>query len=365
MDYSKISFNKTDNPEFFTTLTRRVNEYFSENQISKFANGAMYLKTVIIVLLYIIPLTWLIVGPISTLYTHFILWAIMGLGMVGIGLTIMHDANHGAYSRNPKVNEFMGGLLNLVGAYHVNWKIQHNVFHHTYTNIVGHDEDIRKTIIRFSPKHPYFFLHKFQAFYSTVLYMIYPFIWILSKDFEQYNRYKGQNLYSKYGRTDRRALTEIIVLKTLYWPVTLFLPIYFSPFSVGYTIAGYFIHHFISGIILAYATQPAHVGDDMEFFSSDDNNGSMENNWAVHQMKTTANFAENSAFLTWFFGGLNYQIEHHLFPTVCHVHYKNISKIVKQTAQEFNLPYKSHRTFYDALKSHFGHLNRMAIYTVQ
>jgi linoleoyl-CoA desaturase len=161
------------------------------------------------------------------------------------------------------------------------------------------------------------------------------------------------------GRSNRKALLEIIVIKGLYWPTTLLLPIYASQFGYGHSVAGFFMHHFISGIILALATQPAHVGDDMQYFVSTDNDGNMENSWAVHQVKTTANFAEKSPVITWFFGGLNYQIEHHLFPTVCHVHYPEISKIVRQTCAEFHLPYKSHRTFFDALRSHYGQLHKL------
>ena len=360
MEPQKIKFNGQQHPEFFAVLTRRVNDFFDEQKIGRHANAAMWLKTIIIVLLYLIPLAMLMMGKADTLWMQYGLWALTGLGMVGIGLAIMHDANHGAYSNKTWINDFFGGLLNIVGAYHVNWKIQHNVFHHTYTNIVGHDEDIRKTIIRFSPKHPFFAAHRFQAFYAIILYMIFPFVWILSKDFEQYSRYSKENLYPRMGRSNRRALIEIIVIKAIYWPTTLLLPIMMSKFGIGHTLMGFFIHHFISGIILAFATQPAHLGDDMEFFSSEENNGSMENSWAIHQLKTTANFAEKSRFTAWFIGGLNFQIEHHLFPTVCHVHYKKISKIVRQTAEEYNLPYKSHPTFLDALRSHFGHLNRLS-----
>jgi linoleoyl-CoA desaturase len=359
MEQPKVVFNQKQDPEFFKLVTKRVNDYFQENKTSRYANFAMTSKSAIILLLYFVPLSYLIFGDVSSLSMQYGLWAITGLGMVGIGLTIMHDANHGAYSSKKWVNDMMGGTLNLVGAYNVNWKIQHNVFHHTYTNIVGYDEDIRKTIIRFTPKHPHKAFHRFQSFYISILYMIFPFVWILSKDFDQYFRYSKQNLYVRMGRSNRKALLEIIVIKGLYWPTTLLLPIYASQFGYGHSVAGFFMHHFISGIILALATQPAHVGDDMQYFVSTDNDGNMENSWAVHQVKTTANFAEKSPVITWFFGGLNYQIEHHLFPTVCHVHYPEISKIVRQTCAEFHLPYKSHRTFLDALRSHYGQLHKL------
>jgi len=363
MEPNKIVFNQKQQPEFFQLVTKRVNDYFQENGKSRYANAGMKLKSVIILLLYFTPICYLIFGDVTDLTMQYSLWAMAGLGMVGIGLTIMHDANHGAYSSKKWVNNMMGGTLNLVGAYNINWKIQHNIFHHTYTNILGQDEDIRKTIIRFTPKHPYKAMHRFQWLYTSFLYMIFPFVWILNKDFEQYSRYSKQGLYERMGRSNRKALIEIWTIKLLYWPTTLLLPIYASQFGYGHTIAGFFMHHFISGIILALATQPAHVGEDMAYFASSDNNGHMENSWAIHQIKTTANFAEKSSFITWCFGGLNYQIEHHLFPTVCHVHYPEISKIVRATCDEFNLPYKSHRTFFDALVSHYGQLRRLGFKT--
>ena len=204
MEQPKVVFNQKQNPEFFKLVTKRVNDYFLENKTSRYANFAMKFKSALILLLYFIPLTYLIFGDVNSLSMHYALWAITGLGMVGIGLTIMHDANHGAYSSKKWVNDMMGGTLNLVGAYNINWKIQHNVFHHTYTNIVGYDEDIRKTIIRFTPKHPYKAFHKFQAFYTSILYMIFPFVWIVSKDFDQYFR------FSKGGF---KLLTQKLVLQ--------------------------------------------------------------------------------------------------------------------------------------------------------
>jgi linoleoyl-CoA desaturase len=121
---------------------------------------------------------------------------------------------------------------------------------------------------------------------------------------------------------------------------------------------GFLLMQFISGLILALIFQPAHVIEETAFFTPDEN-GSVENNWAIHQLKTTANFANKSGWFSWYVGGLNFQIEHHLFPNICHIHYKKISKIVEQTAKDFNIPYYQHRTFYDALKSHFTLLHEL------
>ena len=114
----------------------------------------------------------------------------------------------------------------------------------------------------------------------------------------------------------------------------------------------------MAGIILALVFQPAHVVMETEF-PEPDNEGSLEDNWAIHQFKTTSNFAPNNKVLGWYMGGLNYQVEHHLFPTICHIHYPAISKIVKATAEEYGVPYYSQKTFASAVKSHFQLLMRL------
>ena len=155
-----------------------------------------------------------------------------------------------------------------------------------------------------------------------------------------------------------RDRLQILFHKTWYILLTLVLPLMIIPLPWYQTLVGFFLMNFICGLILALIFQPAHVIEETDFFKTDDN-GTVENNWAIHQLKTTCNFANNSTFFSWFIGGLNYQIEHHLFPHICHVHYKGISKIVKATALEFGLPYYQHKTFYSAVKSHFTLLHQL------
>lgn len=359
MSQKSVSFNSAQSPEFFIELGKRVNNYFTVNKIDRYANSNMKFKTVFMISLYFIPLLLMIFGFIDNIWIHYLLWAIMGMGMAGIGLSIMHDANHGAYSKKPIVNKTLGYVINLVGAYHVNWKIQHNVLHHTYTNIIGHDEDIQKEIMRFSAEQPKKPMHRFQVFYAPLLYSIMTLYWVVLKDFEQLYRYSKRDLYKRQGRTATQALWEIIGIKVFYWTTSLALPMILLPFTWWQVLLGFLLLHMICGLILAFIFQPAHVGEETDFFVTEED-GSVENNWAIHQVKTTANFADKSVLFSWFVGGLNYQIEHHLFPTICHVHYKPISKIVKQTAKEYDLPYHEYKTFYDAVKSHFSHLNNLA-----
>lgn len=358
MRVSGVKFNIKDRPEFFATLNKRVNAHFRDNNISKYANSKMVFKTVFMVCLYFIPLIFMLTGGVQSLLQMFMLWTAMGFGMAGIGLSVMHDANHGSYSRNQKVNDGLGFLLNLVGGYHINWRIQHNVLHHSFTNIHGHDEDIEKGVIRFCPtqeRKPFF---RFQLFYAPFLYGILTLYWVLGKDFEQLVRYRKKGLIKGQGLTFQQAITHTILWKLLYFSVTVVLPLAILPFAWWQILLGFLLMHFIAGLILALIFQPAHVIEETEFFVADENS-SVENNWAIHQMKTTANFANGSTFFSWFIGGLNYQIEHHLFPHICHVHYRDISKIVKSTAEEFGVPYHQHPTFVGALVSHFRLLHHL------
>lgn len=353
-----VKFNVKDQPEFFREVMKRVNSYFKENNISKHANLDMKIKTAFMLSLYFIPLTLMLTGIASSLKEVMLMWIIMGFGTSGIGLSIMHDANHGAYSKNKTVNRVLGFLLNFLGAYHVNWKIQHNVLHHSFTNIDGFDGDIANPIMRFSPTQERKKGFRFQAYYAPFLYGLMTIYWFMFKDFQRLNLYNSQNLLEKQGLTYKQALTETILHKTWYLTLVLVLPLIIIDLPWYQILLGYFLMHFICGLLLALIFQPAHVIEDTRFYKVD-KNGSVENNWAIHQMHTTSNFANNGTFFSWFIGGLNYQIEHHLFPSICHIHYKNIAPIVKKTAEEFNVPYHQHKTFAGAVKSHFTLLNQL------
>jgi linoleoyl-CoA desaturase len=359
MNTSTVKFNDADNPEFYKELRKRVNRYFKEKQISRYGNVNMVVKTIFMTSLYLVPLVLMLTGVVSSLWLVIGMWALMGLGMSGIGLAVMHDANHGAYSKNQKVNNIVGGILNLVGGFPINWKIQHNVLHHSFTNIDGYDEDIEKQgIVRFSPTQERRKFFRFQIFYAPLLYGILTAYWATFKDYEQLIRYHKKNLLEAQGINFKRALTWIIFHKVWYYGLTIVLPIMLIDLPWYQTMLGFGLMHFISGLILALIFQSAHVIGETEFYEVDEK-GSVENNWAVHQMKTTSNFANGSRWFSWCIGGLNYQIEHHLFPNICHVHYRHISKIVKSTAEEFDVPYIQYKSFFGALKSHFTLIHKL------
>ncbi len=348
---SSIKFPKGQQ-DFFATLNKRVNDYFKTNKISKHANASMVFKTIFMFAMYFIPYALIITGVVTGTLNIFGLYVIMGFGVAGIGLSIMHDANHGAYSTKPWINDLLGYSLNLVGANAFNWKVQHNVLHHTYTNVFDADEDISpRGVLRMSPYSKRHYLHRFQHIYAWFLYGLMTIVWIIVKDFKRLIQYQKDGLVKRQKTTVAKEWTILIFTKLFYIGYMFVVPVLLTDLLWWQVAMGFLTMHYIAGFILAIIFQPAHVIDGTEY-PEPDNEGNLEDVWAIHQLRTTTNFANNNRLLSWYVGGLNYQVEHHLFPHVCHVHYRDISKIVKQTAKEYGLPYKNEPTFIGALVSH-------------
>lgn len=361
MSIKTVNFSKDHNQEFYKELRKRVNAYFKEKNISRYANVNMVLKTIFMIALYLVPFI-LILTVFSNPLIVLLLWVLMGFGMAGVGLSIMHDANHGAYSKRPWVNKMFGYFINAVGGSDVNWRIQHNVLHHTYTNVHGMDEDIDAgAILRFSPHQKRRSLHKFQHYYAWFFYGLMTIAWFLVKDYKQIARYKKMGLMSTQGLSFRKALTIIIVSKIIYGGIFFVLPFFVAPSAWYITFIGIVLMQFTTGLTLAAIFQPAHVVPTSDFPMPDES-GNVQADWAVSQLYNTANFAPKAKLFSWYVGGLNFQVEHHLFPNICHIHYSKLSKIVRETAIEYNLPYYSYKSFFKALSEHTKMLRNLGKY---
>lgn len=345
--------------EFFATLSQRVNQYFTSRGIERTANGEMVFKTFFMFSLYFVPFALLLSGVAPTLGGQLVLWSAMGFGMAGIGLSIMHDANHGAYSKKPWVNNLLGLSLNLVGGHAVNWRVQHNVLHHTYTNVHDVDEDISpRGVLRMGPESKWRAMHRFQHLYAWFFYGLMTLVWVLAKDFFRLLKYQREGLLKKQKTTPAHEWTVMILTKIIYLSYIFGLPMIILGLPFWQVLVGFLLMHYIAGFILAIIFQPAHVVEGTAY-PAPDAKGNLENNWAIHQLHTTTNFGHRHRVFSWYVGGLNYQVEHHLFPNICHVHYRAIAPIVEQTAREFGLPYKSKETFLDAVVAHAAQLKLM------
>ncbi|MAO07970.1 MAG: acyl-CoA desaturase [Alteromonas sp.] len=355
---AQIRFSRNDSARFFRTLNKRVNHYFKENNISKSGNWKLHLKTFVMFLLYVAPYFLLFFVPMPG-WLQLLLAIIMGVGMAGVGMNVMHDANHGSYSSKNWVNKVMGGSMYILAGNVYNWQVQHNVLHHTYTNIHGHDEDLEAgRIMRFSEHAKWRRFHKFQHIYGVFLYGLLTINWVLTADFKQTSRYLKRKLsYGKFPNPFAQWST-LIITKILYAFIWLVIPILFFDIAWWKILIGFFVMHYTAGLILSVVFQLAHVVEETDMPMPDET-GTMKNTWAIHQLFTTVNFSTNNKIVNWFTGGLNHQVEHHIFPNISHIHYKKISEIVKSTAQEFNLPYHEYETTRKAIVAHFKHLKQM------
>ena len=351
-----IDSNK-DKAQFFSTLRKRVDGYFKENNISKHYNHEMVIKTIILITLYLGTFVGILIFQPS-FGIGLLLWAVMGFSKAGIGMSVMHDANHGAYSSSSRTNYWLGHTLNLVGGSVFNWKLQHNILHHTYTNIVHMDDDVEsKGMLKFSPHTKVKWFHKLQFIYAFGFYGILTLYWALIKDFAQFFRYKKIGVNKNTKKQNRVIMTKIILSKLIYFFVIFALPVFILHIPAMNIICGFLLMHFIAGVVLTVIFQLAHSVEDASH-PLPNLEGDIENNWAIHQMNTTVNFSRHSKLISWYLGGLNFQVEHHLFPTLCHVHYPKISHIVKETAEEYGVPYLENKTFFSALYSHILTLKR-------
>lgn len=353
----KVKFVGRDKNQFLPVLKKRVDEYFESNNLSKHANVPMMFKTFIMLFGYLAPFIFILISNPS-FSIALICWSIMGISVAGIGMSVMHDANHGAYSSNDTINYLVGHSLNLAGGSVHNWKLQHNILHHTYTNISGMDEDIAdRLVLKFSPHTKVKWYHRFQPVYAFFFYGLLTAYWVFLKDLIQIVQFSKNGVSPLTKSETIYAVIKISIFKILYLFAMLVVPIVFIKIPVIQVLIGFFLMHFIEGVILSIVFQMAHTVEGTTHPLPNDSN-SIDNDWAIHQMNTTVDFSPKSKIISWYVGGLNYQIEHHLFPKVCHVHYPEISKIVKQTAEEFDVPYMVNDTFFIALKSHLAALKK-------
>lgn len=351
---AKVTFNNRNN-QFFQALKQGVDGYFRENNIKKTGNWELYSKTLILLPLAAACYITLMVAPLSGA-AALAICTILGLALASIGFNVMHDACHGSYSSKKWVNEILGYSLNAIGGNCFFWKMKHNIIHHTYTNIEGLDDDIAQSrLLRQSPTQEWLPVHRYQHIYLTLAYAMTLFMWVGMRDFEKY--FKKKVYTTPLPPMDRKEHIVFWVSKVFYALVYIVIPIMvwgWLPWLIGYVTMNVII-----GVVIAYVFQLAHAVEGPEFDSAGVEDKMIETEWAVHQIRTTANFAPDNKIINWYVGGLNYQVEHHLFPRISHVHYPALSKIVKAKCEEFGLPYYCHPTLWNAIDSHVKTMKKL------
>jgi linoleoyl-CoA desaturase len=338
---------------FQTELRKQVDAYFRATGKRRRDLPMMYVKTAFL-LAWWGASYWLLMFHQHSALEAVLLSISLGLALAGIGFNVAHDACHGAYSRRSFVNQCMGYTLDLVGGSSYVWKRKHNYLHHTYTNVAGADDDIDFGYIgRLSPDQPLRGLHRYQHLYLWLLYGGLAIAWQYHDVTRLLRGRIGPHIME---RPRRWELAAVIIGKALFVTVMFVIPALFHPLG---TVLLYFgIAYFTLGLTMAVVFQLAHCVEITAFPNPPENDGRMDHEWAVHQIETTANFARSNPLLTWYLGGLNYQVEHHLFPKISHLHYPALSGIVERSCARFGIRYLAHRTLFEAIASHYRFLRR-------
>jgi linoleoyl-CoA desaturase len=353
---NRLKFSSGDG--FVHELRKRVDAYFEKTGYKRRDCAGMYFKTATImawfigayVLLMFVVSSWWLVVPLA---------AILGIAMAAIGFNIQHDGGHKAYSDRQWVNRIMALSLDLVGGSSYLWDWKHNSIHHTFPNVDGHDDDIDVGVLgRLSPHQPRYRFHRLQGIYLWLLYGFLAIKWHLFDDF--HNVWVGRIGPHKIPRPRGGNLAVFIVGKVIFFSLAFGIPMLLLPWWA--VLAVYGIAAFVSGVVLSVVFQLAHCVEEADFpmpVTNETGAERMPTEWAVHQLQTTVDFARGNRFLCWFLGGLNFQVEHHLFSRICHVHYPELSKVVEEACKEFGVKYAAHQSFWSAVVSHYRWLVRM------
>ncbi len=337
-------------------LKRRVNEYLEQHEIKATGNFKLFSKAIILIGLFLITYVHLVFFTPPTLFA-ILECAFFGCLIAAIGFNVMHDGSHGSFSKYAWLNKLASSSISVLGASRFMWGMKHVTIHHTYTNIDGVDDDIEVGVLmRMAPTQKHYLVHRFQHIYFWVLYMLLYIFWIFFADYKKY-------FSKKIGSITFKNMTfaehfEFWVVKIYHAAVFVILPIY----MLGWVswLVGFLIATFVAGLVLSIVFQLAHTVDDTEFPVAIQPENRMPDEFAAHQIQTTANFATKSKIVSWLVGGLNFQIEHHLFPKISHVHYPAISKIVKEACADFKLKYIEYPTVASAIKAHVNFLRLMS-----
>jgi linoleoyl-CoA desaturase len=341
---------------FQRVLRQRVDQYFQDTGQRPRDCPRMYLKTALVFAWFVASYTLLVFA--ATWWSALPLVISLGLSLASIGFNIQHDGGHGAYSDRPWLNKLMALSLDLLGGSSYVWGRQHNTIHHTYANITGHDSDIDLGFLgRLSPHQRRLKLHRLQHYYLWALYGVLPIKWQLYDDFRAVatGRIAGHRL----ARPKGWDVVTFVGGKVVFFTLALVIPALLHPLWA--VVLCYVLASFVQGLALSVVFQLAHCVEEASFPLPRAGTGRMEAAWSVHQVEATVDFARGNRLLSWFIGGLNFQIEHHLFPRICHVHYPGIAPLVEQTCREFGLRYVTQGTLLAGMASHFRWLRRMGM----
>ena len=349
------SLRFTQQRNFQKTLNERVQTYLRDNKIPGRDVPAMYLKTAVMMSFWLGTYLLLLLGrfpaPVNALLC--VLW---GLAIAAVGFNVMHDANHGGYSDHPLVNKLVSLSAELIGMSGFRWRTKHNVWHHTYTNIAGYDDDVETFgLMRLTPRAPWKPFFKYQAWYYPLVYGGIGFDFVL-RDFMMalFGKSDANHVYPKMNTED---LITFWAGKLVFFALWIALPLLVFPW--WQVLIGFFLVMVTFGLMVGIVFQLAHIHGEASFPEPVGSPKHIENEWGVHQIETTADFAPRNSLLNYLIGGLNFQVEHHLLPHICHINYPRLAPIVRATCEEFGIHYHCYPTWREAFAAHLNELSQL------
>jgi linoleoyl-CoA desaturase len=351
----RIKFGR--NNSFHNELRRRVDAFFQTTGLRQRDGPQMYLKSAILISVFVASYV-LLVAFAQTWWQALPLSVLLGLATAAIGFNIQHDAGHQAYSNYGWINKLMALWLDIIGGSSYTWHWKHAVIHHTDVNITGQDTDIDLGVFgRMTPYQKRYAFHRWQHFYLWPLYGLLAIKWQLFDDFRDVM--VGRIGAHRIPRPRGWDMCIFLAGKVVFFTLALGIPLMVH--SLWPVLLWYVVTTLVLGLVLSVVFQLAHCVEEAEFPMPEPDTGRMESPWAIHQVETTVNFMRPSRIGAWLLGGLNFQIEHHLFPRICHVHYPALSKIVETTCAEFGVRYTEHKTLWAGVASHYRWLRRMGM----
>lgn len=355
---NQITFLKEQNDsQFLIELSKRVYQYFRFNKISKYANTAAILKAIILVAIYLAASLSLFL--VNTFGQLIFAYSVIGVCSILIALNLSHDAAHSSFVKSKTINKILVYSFDLLGASGYIWQHKHIYSHHPHVNIPDMDNDIKESrLIRIFPNAPWFSNHKYQHLYLPFLYLFYTLFWMLFRDFKDF--YETDKNGERIFKHQKKEYFILFIVKLIFVTRMLILPYLILPFTFSQVLLGFICFHFIASFTVALPLVSAHVGEHANFPEPNEN-GVMPSSWVRHQLITTTDFATGNSFLTHLFGGFNHHVVHHLFPNISYVHYPILTRILKETCREYNMPYADNPSMTKAVWSHLKFLKKQGI----
>jgi linoleoyl-CoA desaturase len=360
-DFLAIKYSRNqDHALFIQTLKKRVDNYFIENRISKYGNTQLYLKQALFLGIFFLSYG-LMLSNLFAPWMVFVLALVFGLTHVLVVMNISHDAAHNALFKNRKLNRIFCWTLELTGLSHYFWKINHNIIHHPYPNVAPIDSEITIAIpfFRFTTFFRKTGLQRFQYLYAPFLYLFFTMNFIIARDFSDIGIIPKKTSQQVIKKFSFRFYLGFLLSKIFYFGYTLVIPLLVLDIVWWKILVSYLVIHWIMSAFELCIQLPLHINEHSPVVEMKEG-GLIESNWALQMLRSTTDYLPESSVANFITGGINTHTLHHFYPGISHIHYIPLTRILKETSAEFNMPYQC-IGWREGVISHFRRLKELAL----